>query len=281
MKKVLTLFLVLFGLIFRANCQVILSSQCISPLGGSSGGSFGQFDYTVGQISQETILFPNNIVSQGFQQPPFNLAGSFTSGVFCNGDSIHIPLNALGFRASENVFTAELSDAYGGWTAPLVLATDTGTTSTVLNARLPFNLTSGNNYRIRIRSSIPEFTSVISGSNQVDFCWIKLTVRALVEGLYQGDGKLTPLLYNLGLSGDSTACDSALVSLMYAAPPYDDIWNFNTILHTDGSLQCLLPSIIYGPGGFYIRIKTRNGIEVWSKTLVVPWSQELEFSFKD
>jgi len=281
MKKELATGILYIGLLYSAYGQVVLSDQVISPLGGSASGSFGQYDYTVGQVVQEYIQFPGNIVSQGFQQPPFVLRSLVSSGVFCNGDSINIPIEATGFRSTQNVFTAELSDAGGSWTSPVVLDTDTGTASTVLRGQLPFSLTAGNNYRVRIRSSVPAFTANMTGGNQIDFCWIRLKVDALLEGMYQGGGRLSPLLYDLGTSDDPTACDTILVALMYPVAPYNDIWNCSTILHTDGTAYCLFPSVIYGPGSFMVRVRHRSGLEVWGKDLFTPWSQELEVSFKE
>jgi hypothetical protein len=281
MKKELITGFLSIGLFLSVNGQVALSNQVLSSLGGSYSGSVGQYDYTIGQVVQETIQFPGNIVSQGFQQPPFALRFPESAGVFCNGDSIVIPVEAVGFRSAQNVFTAELSDATGSWATPIAIDSDTGNTSTVLRGRLPFSIPAGSQYRIRVRSSVPAFTNTSATNNQIDFCYVRLKVEALIEGMHQGQSSMPPLLYNLGLSDDPTACDTILVSLMYPAPPYTDIWNCSTILHSDGTAYCLFPSIIYGPGSFQLRLRHRSGVEVWSKTLITPLSPELEFSFKD
>ncbi|MFM9055919.1 MAG: hypothetical protein ACKOQY_04425 [Bacteroidota bacterium] len=281
MKRGIITGILIIGILCVANGQVVLSSEVISPLGGSASGSYGQYDYTIGQVVQETIQFPSNMVSQGFQQPAFDLRSDLDALVYCNGDSIHIPIQAIGYRSSGNTFTAELSDAAGLWSSPLLLGTATGTESMVLHAKLPFSLPAGSQYRVRVRSTLPFYKTIPSEQQQIDFCWIRLTVHALLEGMQQGDGTMVPLLYNLGLSDDPSAADSILISQMYAAPPYNDIRNFNTIIHTDGTAECLLPAVIYGPGGFYLRLRHRNGIEVWSKNLVIPFSQELDYSFME
>jgi hypothetical protein len=90
-KKTCSTLLAFLCLGFCAIAQAPLTSQVISTAGGSDSGSFGQYDYTIGQVVQETIQFPGNIVSQGFQQPPFALRFPESAGVFCNGDSIGGP----------------------------------------------------------------------------------------------------------------------------------------------------------------------------------------------
>lgn len=281
MKRLLSFLIACLVLIARTKAQGILSCEVLSAQGGSATGSFGQYDYTIGQVVQETIQFPGNIVSQGLQQPAFGLRYSGPATSWCNGDSVHLPVEAIGFRSTANVFVAELSDASGGWATPLLLASATGTECSVLHGRIPFSLPAGSNYRIRVRSSIPNFKAQNTEANQVDFCVIRLKVDALVEGMHQGGGTLVPLLYNLGLSDDSTACDTVTASIMYAAAPFNAIWDCTSVLHTDGTAYFLFPSVIYGPGGFYLRLRQRNGLEVWSKTLVTPDSPEIEFSFRD
>jgi photosystem II stability/assembly factor-like uncharacterized protein len=64
-----------------------------------------------------------------------------------------------------NVFTAELSDVNGLFTAPISIGTATGTTSGTITATLPSDLIPSTGYRIRVRASNP---AIVAEDNKID-----------------------------------------------------------------------------------------------------------------
>ena len=83
----------------------------------------------------------------------------------CQGGSTVISFNASGFNAG-NVFTAQLSNAAGGFTSPVAIGTLTSVTGGTITAVLPLASTAaGTAYRIRIVASSPAVTGADNGSN--------------------------------------------------------------------------------------------------------------------
>ncbi len=99
----------------------------------------------------------------------------------------------------------------------------------------------------------------------ISSCQPSLIVRALFEGYYSGNGRMRPVLYELGLSSDSTAVDSVEVSLWHpdslnlSNPSFRNKYIISTI----SNIAILLPVSAMGKS-FYISIKTRNSVETWS-----------------
>jgi len=85
--------------------------------------------------------------------------GAVSPPAYCQGASIQVPVVASGTFGGTNVFTAQLSDASGDFSAPLTIGTLSATTSGTIHASLPANLPGGNGYRMRIVSSAPALTS--------------------------------------------------------------------------------------------------------------------------
>jgi hypothetical protein len=109
-------------------------------------GSRGSTDGFVSMLSERTIT-----CALGQQGP------------LCPGDSLMIPVRVTSQFYSGNVFTAEISDSLGRFSAPLSLGTAGTQESCTIQAKLPTNLHSGTKYRIRVRASFPIFTSSDNG----------------------------------------------------------------------------------------------------------------------
>lgn len=99
----------------------------------------------------------------------------------------------------------------------------------------------------------------------VDLCdtLVLLTVRLLIEGFVKSDGSLEPVLFNAGLSSDPTACDSVLVQLRHPST-LALVHQASGILRTDGSVELGFPAAAFA-SQFHIVVRTRNGLETWSK----------------
>ena len=105
-----------------------------------------------------------------------------------------------------------------------------------------------------------------------------LNLKAFIEGLYLGSGRMEAVLYNSLLSLDPTATDSILVELRDAALPDNIVASAYGIVHTNGSGQFLFPSSLMN-GSYYLVIHQRNAIETWSKYPVLFDSDVVNFDF--
>ncbi|RYE12395.1 MAG: hypothetical protein EOP51_31640, partial [Sphingobacteriales bacterium] len=74
---------------------------------------------------------------------------------------------AVDIFGSGNIYTAELSDASGNFSSPVTLGTLTSNSSGNIQGIIPLNTTSGNAYRVRVRSSSPVVNSMSNTTNLV------------------------------------------------------------------------------------------------------------------
>jgi hypothetical protein len=107
-----------------------------------------------------TLRLDSGIVTQN----PTNL-------VYCAGDSIFIPYQAFGDFLPLNIFTAELSNATGSFTAPITLGTLSGQQSSTLHGFIPANTPAGSGYRVRVNGSLNAATGRMNTAN--------ITIKAL------------------------------------------------------------------------------------------------------
>jgi len=95
-------------------------------------------------------------------KPPTELIISLGNmeGTICAGATVAIPFTVNGPYGSNNVFTAQLSNASGVFSAtPTVIGSFTGTGEGTIQATIPSTTSAGSNYRIRIIASSPLDTS--------------------------------------------------------------------------------------------------------------------------
>ena len=95
-------------------------------------------------------------------------------------------------------------------------------------------------------------------------CPVTLNLKVFIEGFYAGNNSLTPLLYSMGLSNDSTACDSITVELHDTTNTNTIIASATPIVHKNGHATPVFPSSVINRS-YYIVIRNRNGLETWSK----------------
>ena len=84
---------------------------------------------------------------------------------FCPGSSFDVNYGATGTFNSGNIFTVELSDALGNFSAFQEIGSISSTTGGLINCTIPNGTAPGTNYRMRIRSSNPNFVSADFGVN--------------------------------------------------------------------------------------------------------------------
>ncbi len=96
--------------------------------------------------------------------PPGVNTTAFT-GSYCQGEAFNVAYTTSGSFNAENNFIAQLSDAEGNFTNPVVIGTESSTTSGGIACTLPTAMHSGNGYRIRVVSTHPALTGSDNGSN--------------------------------------------------------------------------------------------------------------------
>lgn len=92
-------------------------------------------------------------------------AGYVNPGPYCGGTAISVPFSApAGQFMLGNMFTAQLSDSSGSFANPSIIGSTIGTNSGTINGNVPQGIPSGSNYRVRIVSSSPAFTTAPSNT---------------------------------------------------------------------------------------------------------------------
>lgn len=84
---------------------------------------------------------------------------------FCPGVSFDVNYSAVGTFNQGNIFTVELSDAVGNFSNSQDIGSVAGTSGGVVTCTIPNGTAAGSNYRMRIRSSNPNFVSNDFGVN--------------------------------------------------------------------------------------------------------------------
>ncbi|MBK6542716.1 MAG: hypothetical protein IPG10_15835 [Flavobacteriales bacterium] len=91
--------------------------------------------------------------------------GTVSPVAVCAGSIISVPYTVTGTWGPGNVFAAEMSDASGSFSAPVVIGSVAATTATPFTCTIPVGQAPGTGYRIRITGSAP---ATISADNGVD-----------------------------------------------------------------------------------------------------------------
>ncbi|MBF9142557.1 T9SS type A sorting domain-containing protein [Hymenobacter properus] len=84
---------------------------------------------------------------------------------FCAGAAVRVPYSVDQPFNSGNVFTAELSDANGSFTAPVTLGSLSGTSNGIVQGVIPAGTVAGTGYRIRVTGSAPATVGADNGTD--------------------------------------------------------------------------------------------------------------------
>lgn len=90
-----------------------------------------------------------------------------------------------------------------------------------------------------------------------------LELKTFIQGLYTGNGSMTPSLYNADPNNLSSIADSIEVELHEAFGSYLTIFTQKQALSTNGICNLSFPSAVVG-NNYYVVVKHRNSIPVWS-----------------
>ncbi len=91
-----------------------------------------------------------------------------TETSFCQGQTFSITYTVncdFSNTPSNNIFTAQLSDATGSFASPVTIGTNTSVASGTISASIPGGTPAGSAYRIRIVASNPAITSATNGTD--------------------------------------------------------------------------------------------------------------------
>ena len=117
------------------------------------------------------------------------------------------------------------------------------------------------------------FQAFIQGTG-VTTTFIQLNLQAFVEGYYSGAGSQTTTLLNQGIQTCPDICDSIVVSFHDEAT-YQEVQSVSCIMQTNGQIPVRMPTLI---GSYFIVLRHRNGVEVWSAT-AMPILNQMTYSF--
>ena len=84
--------------------------------------------------------------------------------------------------------------------------------------------------------------------------------------------------YNNGLTSDPAICDYITIELHQSVSPYNLIISVSATLKTNGDALVNIPTSVPA-GNYYIVVKHRNTIEVWSKLPVAFGSSAVNYDF--
>ncbi|WP_191860786.1 HYR domain-containing protein, partial [Hanstruepera ponticola] len=140
-------------------------SRDVSPAsGGVYSNSSGSLSWTLGETMTQTFQVGNTMLTQGFQQPESQLATGLLAGDFCPGSTIYVPYMAIDIFPG-NIFTAQLSDAFGSFSNPVNIGTLESSASGLIEAVIPLGTVTGTAYRVRIVSSMPYIIGADNGTD--------------------------------------------------------------------------------------------------------------------
>ena len=106
-------------------------------------------------------VFPAMIRQETNFMIPSIIGVTVNGNSFCSGQSVSVSytISPEGSFDPGNVFTAELSDASGSFSSPVIIGTSGSVNSGIIDAIIPPLTASGTHYRIRVVSSSPVITS--------------------------------------------------------------------------------------------------------------------------
>jgi subtilisin-like proprotein convertase family protein len=125
------------------------------------------------------------------------------------------------------------------------------------------NISSAGNYWVNVDNCSKSDTAVVVqyASNPLG------QLKIILQGFYAGSGLMTPVLYNAGLSTNNTDCDSVTVEIRNSTSPFSLVQSSKGILKTNGDVL-FTPLCNCISRDYFVVVRTRNGIETWSKNPV-------------
>ena len=90
---------------------------------------------------------------------------------------------------------------------------------------------------------------------------VTINLKLFIEGYYLGNGMMKAIL---DPTNYPNTCDSVTVELHNSTTPYSLVYSVNNVISTSGWGSFVFPSSYYN-GNYYLAIKCRNGVTIWTK----------------
>jgi hypothetical protein len=231
----------IFSMFFMLSMNMLaqtLSPFVLSSAGQSASAGGVQLSWNLGETFTTSAASNKNWLTHGFEQPELQIWTDNISLPACGNGAVSIPYRATGVMDNANTFTAELSDANGNFSNALVIGSVKTAAGGVISAVIPNSLPSGSGYRIRVRSSLPQFTGMDNGAD------LSITNRASIPDAFALTSGTAANTVYIGYSSASSLTLTANVSGNSAGATY--VWygsNGNKVLGTNKTLVVNTPDI--------------------------------------
>jgi hypothetical protein len=139
------------------------------------GGAFGTLNREPGYLND---LWRFNIEKERQALLTLPLTGNF----FCAGNTLNISYTATNLFNPGNAFTAQLSDARGSFTNPVIIGSVSGTSPGSIEALIPASTPAGSGYRVRVVASLPDVAGTDNGTDLFIKASPAITVSAYAGG---------------------------------------------------------------------------------------------------
>ena len=204
------------------------------------------------EIHADSIVSPaGNVTTQGVENANGTLATTFAGR---NATVFTVYNNAVRFTPYSNynyAWTPSSNMSNASISAPKAAPTSTTNFNVVVTD--PNGCTSAQTVNVIV-------TVCGSGSG--------LSLRAFIEGLKAGPGVMTPVLFNTGQSTNPLDCDTISIELHNTTTPFALVYSVDALLNINGYASANFPVGALG-NSYYIVVRSRNGIETWSKLPVL------------
>ena len=108
----------------------------------------------------------------------------------------------------------------------------------------------------------------VQASSAIPECMAILNLKLYLQGYYESNGIMKPVLKNQGQLSLSSFTDTLTIELHDTTASFNTVYSFTGIINTDGSIAAYFPMSASGLS-FYIVIKHRNHLLTWSTSPVL------------
>jgi len=148
-----------------------------------------------------------------------------TEQEYCFGDNILIDFQTHAGFGNDNIFTVQLSDENGSFTSSVDIGYFSSTVSGEIVCELPEDLDAGNEYRVRVVATNPQFTGAANTDDiSISSCEQDYSIETTIVG--------------------NQFCAGENISVSYTIQTLFDSGNFFTVQLSDGEGNFDMPNII-------------------------------------
>lgn len=165
---------------------------------------------------------------------------SASSPTYCSTGGTAVTLTASGASTYSYSPTASLSASSGS----TVSATPTSTTTYTVTG-----------------TGATGCTKTSTTTIQVVSCTTAFQVKLYIQGYYNANGLMFPVMMNEGVGSNANLVDTLLVELHSTTSPFNTVFTTQPLLAINGTFTFNLPSLT---NSYYLVIKHRNSLETWS-----------------